>query len=109
MISITECRRQCNLESDEVDFDPWFNQVIPAAIIVIETLTFRKFYKTQEEVDASEDESASLFDEGLKLGALMLIGHWFLNRETTTVLNLNETPMALEYLVLPYRRMDSLS
>lgn len=107
MISIAECRIQCNLEEDEVDFDLWFKQVIPSAVLAIQNQINRKIYKTQAALDADDEapETAIVFNESLRLGMLMLIGHWFLHRETSSALSLNETPMALEFLVQPYRLM----
>nr|WP_136252873.1 head-tail connector protein [Ningiella ruwaisensis] len=111
MISVAECRLQCNLDQDEHDFDIWFEQVIPSAILAIQNLINRKIYATQQDLDDDENApgNAIVFNESLRLGALMLIGHWFINRESTSALSLNETPMALDYLVRPYRHMAGVA
>lgn len=97
------------MDSTEVEYDNWFRTVIPASILALKNLINRDIVETQEELDAilldDETSSAILFNESLKLGALMLIGHWFANRESSTALSINETPMALDYLVQPYRKM----
>lgn len=105
MISLSECRTQCNLLSDEVDHDQWFTQAIPAAVLAIQSLINRKLYATNEDMQLDENapDNAIVINDSLKLGALMLIGHWFVNRESTSALNLHSTPMALEFLVQPYR------
>lgn len=133
MITIAECKIQCNLLEEEVDFDPWFDQTIPAVVLFVSNAIKRKLYATQQELDAvlpvepsvvdaenpTTEETALLvayeielaaalsstmvITPDLKLAMLMCIGHWFNNRETTSALSLNEVPMSFQALVGPYR------
>lgn len=106
MITIAECKIQCSLLDDEVEHDQWFNLNLPAVMPTLESLLNRTIYADQDALTASTDADGIVFNPALKLAALMLIGHWFEHRETSSPLALNETPMALDYLVKPYRRMQ---
>ena len=106
MITIAECKIQCSLLEDEVEHDQWFNLNLPAVMPTIESLVNRSIYETSEDLTAADDEHGIVFNKPLKLAGLMLIAHWFEHRETSSPLALNETPMALEYLVKPYRRIQ---
>ncbi|MFW8589822.1 head-tail connector protein [Glaciecola sp. 2405UD65-10] len=105
MITISQCRIQCNLLEDEVEYDPWFKQTIPAAVAFLSNTINRKIYESEDSLlaDVNAPESAMVITDDLKLALLMLIGHWFLNRESTSAINLNEVPMGFEEITNPYR------
>lgn len=109
MITIAECRLQCNLDVTEVDFDAWFQGVIPASVLAISNQIDRNIYETQEALDVANDDTGIVINDSLKLGMLMLIGHWFNNRESVSTVSMSDTPQALDYLIQPYRCMAGLS
>lgn len=44
--------------------------------------------------------------ESIRQAALLLIGHWYANRETAVVgVSANEVPLAVDALIAPYRRI----
>jgi len=133
VITISECKLQCNLLKEEVEFDEWFNMAIPAAIAYLPNALNRKVYATQAEISAevtrintaidllneqaeppiteietltvelAKANRAIVLNGDLKLALLMLLSHWFNNRESTSALSLNDTPMAFEMLTHPHR------
>ena len=88
-----------------MDFDRWFAQTIPATTAYLNNALNRKVYATKEALAADEEapEDAIVFNHDMKLALLMLIGHWFVNRESSSALSLNETPMGLSMLLSPYK------
>jgi len=108
MITIADCKLQCNLLEDEVDFDSWFDMAIPAAIGTIETQLDRKLYDTQTSLDEDINApvNAMAITNDLKMGLLMLLAHWFNNRESTSALSLFETPMALTTIIQSHRNLS---
>jgi len=89
-----------------MDFDRWFTQSIPATILSVQQSVNRKLYATQALLDADENapSSAIVFNAELKMAALMLIGHWFVNRESSSALNLNYVPMGYDFLISHHRK-----
>lgn len=108
MITLADCKIQCSLLPEENQHDDWFEMNLSAILLVLEGLVNRKIYANQADLDADLDAplTAIVFNSSLKLGGLMLVAHWFENRETSSPLSLSETPMALEYLVMPYRLIN---
>lgn len=106
VITITECKLQCNIDESEMDFDRWFTQSIPATILSVQQSVNRKLYATQVLLDADDEapSSAIVFNAELKMAALMLIGHWFVNRESSSALNLNYVPMGYDFLISHHRK-----
>jgi uncharacterized phiE125 gp8 family phage protein len=47
---------------------------------------------------------ATAVPDALKVAILLLVGHWFANREAAGA-SMSETPMAVDMLVAPYRRV----
>ena len=105
MITISECKLQCNLDETEIEFDRWLAQSIDAAVNLVQLSINRPLYATQAALDADADAlpNAMVITSSLKMAMLMLIGHWFVNRESTTALNLNETPFAFHTIVNAHR------
>lgn len=133
MITVSECKLQCNLLKEEVEFDEWFNMAIPAAVAYLPNALNRQVFAAQSEIteevsrittlieaeNAETDDSkekiesltvelkkvnrAIVFNGDLKLALLMLMAHWFNNRESTSALSLNDTPMAFHMLTHPHR------
>lgn len=102
MITLKECRTQCNLDETEVEYDNWFRLAINAALLVIESQLDQKLI----EPDQTPEDGQIAFTDDLKLAALMLIAHWFANREATSPLRIDETPHAFTAVIQNYRMMS---
>ncbi|KJS45238.1 MAG: hypothetical protein VR71_02155 [Roseovarius sp. BRH_c41] len=49
--------------------------------------------------------NAAAVPQPLKTAMLMLVAHWYRTRETVVMGGVNETPMAFDALIAPYRRL----
>ncbi|TNB48989.1 phage gp6-like head-tail connector protein [Martelella lutilitoris] len=49
------------------------------------------------------DMNADPLPEPLSMAVLMLVGHFYMNREATADAHLIETPLAVDRLIAPYR------
>ena len=112
MITVAQCKTQCAIGEDELEFEGWFNQTIPAVVAAVRNAINRPLYDTQASLDAAiaalavGDTSltaAMVVTDDLKHAMLMMIGHWFENREASSSLTIKEVPMAFDFLVSPYR------
>jgi hypothetical protein len=112
MITVSECKQQCSIEENMLDFEGWFRRTIPAVVATVQAHLNRKLYETQEALDAAKAlletgdtslDTAMVVTEDLKHAMLMMIAHWFENRETATSLTIKNVPMAFDFLVGPYR------
>ncbi|MFC5386578.1 head-tail connector protein [Aquamicrobium segne] len=50
--------------------------------------------------------STSTVPDPLKVAILLLVGHWYQNREATSSAGMASLPFAVEALIAPYRRMQ---
>ena len=68
MITISECKLQCNLDETEIQFDRWYAQTIPAVVESSQAFLDRKIYVDQAALDADESapETAVLFNASIK-------------------------------------------
>lgn len=89
-----------HLRVDGADDDALIQAYTDAALSAFETWTNRKL------VAALPDpvENHLLITAAIQQGALLLIGHWYANRESATVgVSAAEVPMATKSLWMPHR------
>jgi len=89
-----------HLRVDGTEEDALIQAYIDAAISAFELWTNRKL------VAALPDpvENHLLITKSIEQGALLLIGHWYANRESVAVgVSVSEMPMATKSLWMPHR------
>lgn len=64
-------------------------------------ITFRAGYETNPGPPAT-----STVPDPLKVAILLLVGHWYQNREAVSAAGMASLPFAVEALITPYRRMQ---
>ena len=75
-----------------------------AAARYVETWTRRKLYKTNDEPGFADDADRLLLNDDVRTAMLLLIGHWYANRESVVVgETAAQVPFAVEALLQPYR------
>ena len=98
LITVAEAKAQCRIEADEVDEDALLTGLIEAAITLIQSDINKPL--------VAEGEEGQTLTPALKLAALLLIGHWYTNREAVVTGTIATTlPLAYESLIHPYREI----
>lgn len=109
MLDLSIIKPHVRLELDETDEDVLLETYATAAQRLVENRTGRTLYATEGEIPVdsegeSTDDSALVLDDDLTTAMLLLIGHWFENREAVVIgSSAAELPMAVEALISPYR------
>lgn len=103
MLSLELIKQQIRLETDYVDEDDLLTLYTSAALRMIESHTRRTLVEVSEpNIDL---ELNLIFDGDIQLAALLLIGHWYANRESVVVsASSMSLPLAFGALLQPYVR-----
>ncbi|MEI7247978.1 head-tail connector protein [Pectobacterium carotovorum] len=103
MLDIDLVKQHCRVESGNDD-DTLLNAYITAAERYVETYTRRKLYENAEAEGYAEDDDHLLPADDVQVAMLLLIGHWYENRETVVIGQTAQAiPFAVESLLQPYR------
>lgn len=100
MIELTDIKYQCRIELDDTYDDRFLESLQKAAQSYIDTY----LNVTVRWDDVNGD--IPLYHD-IKLAALMLIGHWYENRESTSAVALKEVPLATNCLLDQHRVFQS--
>ncbi|HBR1194836.1 TPA: phage gp6-like head-tail connector protein [Klebsiella pneumoniae] len=104
MLELEVVKEHCRVDSDFTGDDALLNLYTGAAARYVETWTRRKLYESEESPGYAEDADSILPGGDVKAAMLLLIGHWYANRETVSVgQTVAEVPFAVEALLQPYR------
>lgn len=104
MLDIGIVKEHCRVDSDFTGDDALLNLYTGAAVRYVETWTRRKLYESEESPGYAEDEDSILLGDDVKAAMLLLIGHWYANRESVNIGNItSEIPFATEALLQPYK------
>lgn len=106
MIDIAQVRAQVRLEADDTSEDALLTLYLGAAKRAIESHTNRTLYNAVEDVPAEGDDSALVINEDIDLAMLLIIGHWYANREAVSGTQKLSVPLGFEYLIEPYRHIN---
>ena len=97
-------RQHCRIDDDFTGDDNLLEIFTGAAARYVETWTRRKLYKTNNEPGFADDEDRLLLDDDVRTAMLLLIGHWYENREATIAGQaVASLPLAVDALLQPYR------
>jgi len=103
MIDQQLVKKHLRVELDETDQDDLIQGYTNAAISAFESWTNRTLVATDAELDGAA-ENAMVITKGIEQGALLLIGHWFNNRESLVIgASVAELPLATKALWQPHR------
>ncbi|NWN92292.1 phage gp6-like head-tail connector protein [Marinobacter adhaerens] len=98
-------KNHIRVELDFSEDDALLETYATAAQRYAENYTGRTLYATKTEVPKDpEDKRALVLDDDITTAMLLLIGHWYANRESVVIgTTASEVPMAVEALLAPYR------
>ena len=101
-LTVAEVKQQCYLDESDTSEDGYLALLIRATIKHIESYTNRIIVAPE---DAEEDrpENALEWSEDLKIGALLMVGHLYENREATADKEVRTVPYGFEHFVSRYR------
>lgn len=104
MIELSTVKEHCRIEPDFVDDDKLLEIYSRAAWRHVEKWTRRTLYTLTTDPGYESDEDRLLFDDDVRAAMLLLIGHWYSNREAVVIGQTpSEVPFAVEALLQPYK------
>lgn len=109
MLELDIIKLHVRLEPDFYDDDSLLDTYATAARRYVENHTGRNLYATSGEIPVDSegsptDSDALVLDDDLTTAMLLLIGHWYENREAVAVgVSTASMPLAVESLICPYR------
>ncbi|QFH50436.1 head-tail connector protein [Leclercia adecarboxylata] len=104
MLTKEQVKQHCNIEQDFTEDDAWIDTGIKAAEHYVENWTRRRLYEKADDPLYMADPDALLYGEDVEMAMLMLIAHWYTNRETvSTGSTTSALAFSTEALLQPYR------
>lgn len=104
MLTKEQVKHHCNIEQDFTEDDAWIDTGIKAAERYVEKWTRRRLYEKADDPLFMADTDALLYGEDVEMAMLMLIAHWYTNRETvSTGSTTSALAFSTEALLQPYR------
>lgn len=103
MIELLTVKTHCRIDDDDTSEDDLLTIYIGAAKRHVETFTRRKLYATNTDPGYENDEDRLLLEDDVRTAMLLLVGHWFANREAVSDKSLSEIPLAVNALLQPYK------
>lgn len=103
-LTLEQVKHQCRI--DHNDEDSLLMLYISSAYRAVETFTDKTLFFDVLPPDVDKDRSIVLSDD-INQACLMLIAHWYANRETvaSNMANMAQVPYAVDFLLQPYRYM----
>ena len=103
MIELLTVKTHCRIDDDDTSEDDLLTIYIGAAKRHMENFTRRTLYATNTDPGFESDEDRLLLDDDVRTAMLLLVGHWFANREAVSDKSLSEIPLAVNALLQPYK------
>ncbi|MFV9176011.1 head-tail connector protein [Serratia marcescens] len=104
MIDSDVVKQHCRIDTDFTGDDDLLKVYTWAATRYVQTWTRRTLYENESSPGYANDQNSILLNDDVKAAMLLLIGHWYANRETVSVgQTVSEVPFAVEALLQPYR------
>jgi len=104
MLTVDQVKHHCNIEQDFTEDDAWLAARIKAAVRYVENYTRRTLYENADDPVYMADSDALLYGEDVETAMLMLIAHWYANREAVvTGVSVANLDFAVEAFLQPYR------
>ncbi|WP_414146885.1 head-tail connector protein [Erwinia sp. BNK-24-b] len=104
MLTVDQVKHHCNIEQDFTEDDAWLAARIKAAARYVENYTRRTLYDDAADPVYLADPDALLYGEDIETAMLMLIAHWYANREAVvTGVSVATPDFAVEAFLQPYR------
>lgn len=101
LITVDEAKIQCRIEPEMTEEDGLLAGLIEAALSHLQADINAPLLPVLE-----QGQPGQLLTPALRLAALLLIGHWYVNREAVVTGTIATTlPLAYDSLIHPYRQI----
>lgn len=102
MITLEQVKFQCRIEQDFHYEDGLLNGYIAAARNHVQMHIDRTIYP---DAVPSNDPDGLVDNASIDQAMLLLVAHWYANREAVSDSAMTEVPFGVRHLLQPYRRM----
>ena len=104
MLTKEQVKTHCRIDAESTEEDAWIETSIKAAALYVQSWTRRRLYDTADDPNYLVDPDRLLYGENIEMAMLMLIAHWYANREAVITSGTSSTvDLAVESLLQPYR------
>jgi len=104
MLIKEQVKTHCRIDAENTAEDAWIETSIKAAVRYVQRWTRRRIYEKADDPLYMADPDALLYGEDIEIAMLMLIGHWYANREAVITNGTSSAvDLAVESLLQPYR------
>ncbi|WP_336658158.1 head-tail connector protein [Leclercia adecarboxylata] len=104
MLTKEQVKTHCRIDADNNAEDGWIETSIKGAVRYVQKWTRRQLYEKDDDPLYLSDPDALLYGEDIEIAMLMLIAHWYSNREAVITSGTSSTvDLAVESLLQPYR------
>ncbi|XES82770.1 head-tail connector protein [Franconibacter pulveris] len=104
MLTKEQVKTHCRIDAASTEEDAWIENSIKAATLYVQRWTRRRLYENADDPLYLLDPDALLYGENIEMAMLMLIAHWYANREAVITSGTSSTvDLAVESLLQPYR------
>ncbi|EMM2358375.1 head-tail connector protein [Citrobacter freundii] len=99
--SIQELRYQCRIDSDDDTEDVMLELYLNASLKHAEKITNRHLY---DNVVPDGDHDGMVIDDDIKLALMLLVSHWYENREPISKDSVNKIPFGVDAILKQHRK-----
>ncbi|AYE16597.1 TPA: phage gp6-like head-tail connector protein [Escherichia coli] len=99
--SITELRYQCRIDSDDDTEDVMLTLYLNASLKHAEKITNRRLY---DNAVPNDDPDGLVIEDDTKLALMLLVSHWYENREAVSSDSTNTIPFGVDAILKQYRK-----
>lgn len=104
MLTKEQVKTHCRIDADSTEEDGWIETSIKGATRYVQNWTRRRLYENAADPLYLPDPDGLLYGEDIEMAMLMLIAHWYANREAVITSGTSSTvDLAVESLLQPYR------
>lgn len=106
-VTIDLAKRQVNLDEITSE-DDYLQHLLEAAEVHVANITHRTIAEIIETYGVDEDGDGINDDlpPTLKHAILLMVAHWYNQREAVAAVQMREVPQAFKALILPYKRLS---
>ncbi|WP_395240106.1 head-tail connector protein [Escherichia coli] len=99
--SIQELRYQCRIDSDDDAEDVMLELYLNASLKHSEKIVNRHLY---DDAVPEDDPDGLVIDDDVKLALMLLVSHWYENREPVSHDSVNTIPFGVEEILKQHRK-----